>query len=430
MNKPRSNRRSFLMNTAASVSAASALTSLDLSTSAYAGGTDLIKVGLVGCGGRGTGAAEQALTADPNVKLVAMADVFADQIESCLSTLKGSPVGPRVEVANDQKYVGFDGYKGLIDNVDLVLLTTPPGFRSIHFAYAVEKGKNTFVEKPMAVDGPGLRKFLETARISKEKGLSAVNGFCWRYHTPRRETMKQVFDGAIGKIVAIETTYNSGGVWEPRRTREECKSEMEYQLRNWYYHDWLSGDHIVEQAVHGIDTMGWAMGDNLPEKCWAVGGRQARTDAKYGNIWDHFSVVYEYPNNVRGYHHCRHWPNTPTQVKDFVLGTNGVADVFGNKIEGDNKWRFRNTENQEFNMYQKEHDEMFAAIRAGKPINNAEQGGLSSLLAIMGRMAAYTGQVITPEMALQSEEALVPSSFAWGDAPQRPIPVPGITKFI
>ena len=430
MNKPRSNRRSFLMNTAASVSAASALTSLDLSTSAYAGGTDLIKVGLVGCGGRGTGAAEQALTADPNVKLVAMADVFADQIESSLSTLKGSPVGPRVEVANDQKYVGFDGYKGLIDNVDLVLLTTPPGFRSIHFAYAVEKGKNTFVEKPMAVDGPGLRKFLETARISKEKGLSAVNGFCWRYHTPRRETMKQVFDGAIGKIVAIETTYNSGGVWEPRRTREECKSEMEYQLRNWYYHDWLSGDHIVEQAVHGIDTMGWAMGDNLPEKCWAVGGRQARTDAKYGNIWDHFSVVYEYPNNVRGYHHCRHWPNTPTQVKDFVLGTNGVADVFGNKIEGDNKWRFRNTENQEFNMYQKEHDEMFAAIRAGKPINNAEQGGLSSLLAIMGRMAAYTGQVITPEMALQSEEALVPSSFTWGDAPQRPIPVPGITKFI
>ena len=430
MNKPRSNRRSFLMNTAASVSAASALTSLDLSTSAYAGGTDLIKVGLVGCGGRGTGAAEQALTADPNVKLVAMADVFADQIESSLSTLKGSPVGPRVEVANDQKYVGFDGYKGLIDNVDLVLLTTPPGFRSIHFAYAVEKGKNTFVEKPMAVDGPGLRKVLETARISKEKGLSAVNGFCWRYHTPRRETMKQVFDGAIGKIVAIETTYNSGGVWEPRRTREECKSEMEYQLRNWYYHDWLSGDHIVEQAVHGIDTMGWAMGDNLPEKCWAVGGRQARTDAKYGNIWDHFSVVYEYPNNVRGYHHCRHWPNTPTQVKDFVLGTNGVADVFGNKIEGDNKWRFRNTENQEFNMYQKEHDEMFAAIRAGKPINNAEQGGLSSLLAIMGRMAAYTGQVITPEMALQSEEALVPSSFTWGDAPQRPIPVPGITKFI
>ena len=430
MNKPRSNRRSFLMNTAASVSAASALTSLDLSTSAYAGGTDLIKVGLVGCGGRGTGAAEQALTADPNVKLVAMADVFADQIESSLSTLKGSPVGPRVEVANDQKYVGFDGYKGLIDNVDLVLLTTPPGFRSIHFAYAVEKGKNTFVEKTMAVDGPGLRKFLETARISKEKGLSAVNGFCWRYHTPRRETMKQVFDGAIGKIVAIETTYNSGGVWEPRRTREECKSEMEYQLRNWYYHDWLSGDHIVEQAVHGIDTMGWAMGDNLPEKCWAVGGRQARTDAKYGNIWDHFSVVYEYPNNVRGYHHCRHWPNTPTQVKDFVLGTNGVADVFGNKIEGDNKWRFRNTENQEFNMYQKEHDEMFAAIRAGKPINNAEQGGLSSLLAIMGRMAAYTGQVITPEMALQSEEALVPSSFTWGDAPQRPIPVPGITKFI
>ena len=430
MNRPRSTRRTFLMNSAATVSATTALATLDISQNAYAGGSDLIRIGLVGCGGRGTGAAEQALTADSNVKLVAMADVFADQIESSLSTLKGSTVGARVEVADSHKFTGFDGYKAVIDAVDLVLLTTPPGFRSIHFAHAVEKGKHTFVEKPMAVDGPGLRSFLTTAKLSKEKGLSAVNGFCWRYHIPRRETMKQVFDGAIGNIVAIETTYNSGGVWEPRRTRDECKSEMEYQLRNWYYHDWLSSDHIVEQAVHGIDTMGWAMGDKLPEKCWAVGGRQARTDAKYGNIWDHFSVVYEYPNNVRGYHHCRHWPNTPTQVKDFVLGSNGTADVFGNRIEGANKWRYRNTENLEFNMYQKEHDEMFAAIRAGKPINNAEQGGLSTLLAIMGRMAAYTGQVITPEMALQSEEALVPTTFAWGDAPKRPIPVPGVTKFI
>jgi predicted dehydrogenase len=242
--------------------------------------------------------------------------------------------------------------------------------------------------------------------------------------------MKQVSDGAIGDIVAVETTYNSGGVWDPRRTREQCKNEMEYQMRNWYYYDWLSGDHIVEQAIHGIDTMAWALGDKLPEKCWAVGGRQARTEAKYGNIWDHFSVVYEYPHNVRGYHHCRHWPNTAVQVKDYVLGSRGTADVFGNRIEGANTWRFRSPGTKEFNMYQTEHDEMFAALRAGKPINNAEQAGLSTLLAIMGRMAAYTGQVVTPEMALQSQESLVPSTFAWGDAPQRPVPVPGVTRLV
>ena len=164
---------------------------------------------------------------------------------------------------------------------------------------------------------------IQACKDAKAKNLSLVNGFCWRYDGPRRETMKQVFDGKIGDIVAIETTYNSHGVWEPRKTREECASDMEYQMRNWYYYSWLSGDHIVEQAVHGIDTMGWAMGDKLPVRCWGVGGRQSRTDPKYGNIYDHFSVVYEYPNNVRGYHHCRHWVNTDSQVKDYILGSEG-----------------------------------------------------------------------------------------------------------
>ena len=199
----------------------------------------------------------------------------------------------------------------------------------------------------MAVDGPGLRKYLQACKDAKAKNLSLVNGFCWRYDGPRRETMKQVFDGKIGDIVAIETTYNSQGVWEPRKTREQCGSDMEYQMRNWYYYCWLSGDHIVEQAVHGIDTMGWVMGDKLPVRCWGVGGRQSRTDPKYGNIWDHFSVVYEYPNNVRGYHHCRHWVNTANQVKDYILGSKGMADVFGNSITGENKWRYRNARREE-----------------------------------------------------------------------------------
>ena len=189
--------------------------------------------------------------------------------------------------------------------------------------------------------GPVCGSIFKACKDAQAKNLSLVNGFCWRYDGPRRQTMKRVMDGQIGDIVAIETTYNSQGVWEPRKTREQCASDMEYQMRNWYYYSWLSGDHIVEQAVHGIDTMAWVMNDKPPVKCWGVGGRQSRTDAKYGNIWDHFSVVYEYPENVRGYHHCRHWVNTPPQVKDYVLGTKGTADVFGNSITGPNKWRYR-----------------------------------------------------------------------------------------
>ncbi|HKI18767.1 MAG TPA: gfo/Idh/MocA family oxidoreductase, partial [Isosphaeraceae bacterium] len=229
---------------------------------------------------------------------------------------------------------------------------------------------------------------------------------------------------------AIETTYNSHGVWDPRKTREQCGSDMEYQMRNWYYYSWLSGDHIVEQAVHGIDTMGWVMGDKLPVRCWGVGGRQSRTDPKYGNIWDHFSVVYEYPDNVRGYHHCRHWVNTANKVKDYILGSKGVADVFGSSITGENKWRYRNARAKKGDMYQIEHDEMFAAIRAGKPINNGEAAAQSTLLALMGRTAAYTGEVITPDMILNSKEDLSPPKYEFGPLAMRPIPVPGTTKFV
>jgi predicted dehydrogenase len=391
----------------------------------HAAGSSTIKIGLVGCGGRGTGAAGQALTADSGAKLVAMADAFADRLEESLSELKAT-LGSRVDVPKEHQYSGFDAYKNVIDQVDLVILTTPPHFRPLHLAYAVEKGINAFVEKPMAVDGPGLRKYIQACKDAKAKNLSLVNGFCWRYDGPRRETMKQVFDGKIGDIVAIETTYNSHGVWEPRKTREECASDMEYQMRNWYYYSWLSGDHIVEQAVHGIDTMGWVMGDKPPVRCWGVGGRQSRTDPKYGNIYDHFSVVYEYPNNVRGYHHCRHWVKTDSQVKDYILGSQGMADVFLNSISGKNKWRYRGPKT---NMYQVEHNEMFAAIRAGKPINNGEAAAQSTLLALMGRTAAYTGQVITPDLILKAKEDLSPPRYEFGPLAMRPVPVPGTARF-
>jgi myo-inositol 2-dehydrogenase / D-chiro-inositol 1-dehydrogenase len=397
----------------------------------HAAGSSTIKIGLVGCGGRGSGAAEEALKADSGTRLVAMADAFQDRIDNHLATLKDlkdSSVVSRIDVPKDRQYTGFDAYKNVIDQVDLVLLTTPPHFRPLHLAYAVEKGIHAFVEKPMAVDGPGLRRYLQTCKDAQAKNLSLVNGFCWRYDGPRRQTMARVMDGQIGDIVAIETTYNSQGVWDPRKTREQCTSDMEYQMRNWYYYSWLSGDHIVEQAVHGIDTMGWVMNDKPPLKCWGVGGRQSRTDPKYGNIWDHFSVVFEYPENVRGYHHCRHWVNTPAQVKDYVLGTKGTADIFENAITGPNKWKHRGPKNKT-SMYQIEHDEMFAAIRAGKPINNGEKAAASTLLALMGRTAAYTGEIITPDMVLNSQENLSPARYEFGPLAMPPIPVPGTTKF-
>ena len=369
-----SNRREFLASSTAAVAGAGVAVTAASSFSVpmvHAAGSGTIKIGLVGCGGRGSGAAEQALKADSGTKLVAMADAFQDRIDDHLSALKGLEIGSRVDVPKDRQYTGFDAYKHVIDQVDLVLLTTPPHFRPLHLAYAVEKGVNAFVEKPMAVDGPGLRKYIQACKDAKAKNLSLVNGFCWRYDGPRRETMKQVFDGKIGDVVAIETTYNSQGVWEPRKTREQCTSDMEYQMRNWYYYSWLSGDHIVEQAVHGIDTMGWVMGDKPPVRCWGVGGRQSRTDPKYGNIWDHFSVVYEYPEQRP------RLPPLPSLGQHAHPGQRLHPGQQGNgrrlRQRDHRREQVAISRPQEPNMYQVEHDEMFAAIRAGKPINNGEK---------------------------------------------------------
>ena len=424
MRQPHASRRSFLMHTG--VAAVAAASTLELGSVAHAAGSDTLKVGLVGCGGRGTGAAEQALGADKAVKLVAMGDAFADSLESSLSTLKSSPHSDRVDVPADRRFVGFDAYKNVIDNVDVALLTTPPHFRPLHLEYAVKKGVHTFVEKPVATDAPGVRKVLALCDEAKSKNLALVSGLCWRYYEPRREAMKRVHDGAIGDIVAVETTYNSNGVWDPRKKRDEVGSDMEYQMRNWYYYCWLSGDHIVEQAVHALDTMGWALGDAPPLQCWGVGGRQNRVEPGYGDIYDHFSLVYEYPNNVRGYHQCRHWRGTDTRVKDYVLGSNGTCDIFAPSITGPNKWKHRGPKND---MYQAEHNELFASIRGSKPINNGTYAARSTLLAIMGRMAAYTGSVITWDMALNSKEDLTPPNYAWGEAPKREVPKPGVTKF-
>ena len=427
MTESKTTRRTFMKQSTAAAVAASASAGFRLAPGAYAAGSDQLRLGFVGCGGRGTGAVVNALNADKNIKLVAMGDAFKERLDASLTNLKNTDVAEKVDVPEDRQYTGFDAYKNVLDQVDVAVLTSTPHFRPRHLKYAVEKGVHVFAEKPVATDAPGVREILAATEVAKTKGISIVSGLCWRYHNPRVETMKRVSAGDIGDIVAIQTVYNSGGVWPPRKRRDEVDSDMAYQIWNWYYYTWLSGDHINEQAIHGIDTMGWAMGDEPPVQCWGTGGRQVRTDPIYGNIFDHFSIVYEYANGVRGYHTCRHWKGAETMVQDHILGSKGACNVFGNSITGEKPWKY---EGESCDMYQNEHDKLFAAIRSGEPINNGEYMAKSTMLAIMGRTAAYTGQIITWDQMMKSEEKLGPDKYEWGYAPQDPVAIPGKTKFV
>lgn len=394
-----------------------------------------LRIGLIGCGGRGTGAAGNALRADANVTLVAMGDVFPDQIEKSLKALRSeAELAPKVQVTQARCFTGFDAYQKVIESgVDVVLLTTPPGFRPLHLKAAVAAGKHVFCEKPMAVDAPGVRSVIATAAEAKEKKLSLVAGFCYRYNNGVRALMEQIHNGAIGEIRAIHTAYNTGGLWS--KPRQEGWTDMEWQIRNWMYFTWLSGDHITEQAVHNLDKMSWMMKDVPPERCMAIGGRQARTAPEYGHIFDHFGVVYEYAAGVRAFHFCRQQSNTTPDNSDYVMGAAGVAQIVRSfsgpyVIRGKNNWRFQE-EQKARDMYQNEHNELFAAIRSGKPINDGPWMAQSTMLAVMGRLAAYTGQVITWEEALNSQENLFPEKLTW-DAPLSvpPVAIPGFTKLL
>ncbi|MBW3539688.1 MAG: Gfo/Idh/MocA family oxidoreductase [Planctomycetes bacterium] len=427
----RTSRRDFLKHgTAVALAAPLAAQLGGLAHGAYASGSDVLKVGLVGCGGRGTGAAAQALGADSNTKLVAMADAFADRLEDSLKTLQQSGLGERIDVPPERRFAGFDAYKQVIEASDVVLLCTPPHFRPEQLRACVEAGKHTFVEKPVAVDGPGVRSVIETCELAEQRGLSVVSGLCWRYHEGMRETFNQLHEGTAGDIVAMQCSYNSNGVWEPRKTREECDSDMEYQMRNWYYYKWLSGDFNVEQHVHSLDKMQWAMKDVPPVQASGSGGRIQRTDPKYGDIYDHFCIVYEYPGGVKAFARCRHFRGCTNDVSDHIMGTRGRVDVFRHRIEdlaGNSVWSFRGRSK---NMYQQEHDELFASIRAGKPINNGRYMSYSTLMAILGRMVAYTGKTITWDQALNSQERLAPQKYEWSAAPQVQVAIPGVTPFV
>lgn len=418
-------RRDFLRRSTAVAVGGSMVSSLAFSRTAHAGGDDVLRVGLIGCGGRGTGAAAQALAADKNTKLVAMGDAFGDRLQSSLETIRRE-AGDKVAVTPETSFVGFDAFQKVLDSgVDVVVLATPPHFRPAHLKAAIDAGKHVFCEKPVAVDGPGVRSVLATAELAKEKNLSIVSGLCWRYDYGVRETMQRVRDGEIGDIVAIQENYNAGSLW--MKPRQPEWSDMEWQLRNWLYFTWLSGDFNVEQHVHSLDKAAWAMGDEPPVRCVGLGGRQVRTEPEYGHIFDHHAVQYEYANGVRLFAYCRQQDGCTTDVDDYILGTKGRATVLKNRIEGPNEWRYRGQKN---NMYQTEHDELFAAIRSGQPINNGVYMARSTMLAIMGRMATYTGREITWDQAINSTEDLTPSAYEWGSLAVAPVAMPGRTPFV
>jgi predicted dehydrogenase len=394
----------------------------------HAGGSDLLKVGLVGCGGRGSGAIEQALAADPYTKVWALADAFTDRAEACLGKLK-KKYADRADVTPDRVFTGLDGYKGVIDSgVDVVLLCTAPAFRPAHLRYAVEKRKHIFCEKPMAVDAPGVRSVLETARLAKDANLNIVSGFCYRYDLPKRATLARIHDGAIGDVVAVHTTYLTGYLWNFER--QPGWSDVEYQMRNWMYYTWLSGDHIVEQHIHSLDKAAWVFKDAHPLNAVSLGGRQTRVEDKWGHIFDHFATVFEFPGGAKVFSYCRQQPGCFNDVNDHVMGTKGSAQLQKHSVEpvGGPKWTYSG---ETPSMYDQEHVELFQAIRSGKTINQGEQMAYSTLIGILGRMAGYTGKKITWEQALNSTEDLMPPNLDMkGSLPFPPVARPGKTKFV
>ncbi len=395
------------------------------------GNTAQLKVGLIGCGGRGSGAASQAMSADPNVILTAMGDAFEEPLQKSLQSLQKNHAD-KVKVTPEKCFVGLDAYQKVIDSgVDVVLLASPPGFRPVHLKAAVDAGKHIFCEKPMATDAPGVRSVLESVKAAKAKNLALVAGFCWRYEAARREFYQRVHDGAIGDIRAIYATYYAGPVkpMPPASERPANMGDLEWQMRNWYNFTWLSGDGYVEQACHSVDKVAWAMKDQPPLKAVAVGGRQ--TPNNQGNIFDHMFVVYEYADDVRAFLGQRQVGNTYSDNSDYLMGSAGFGKIQGWSapfIKSKEPWRYRGPKSD---MYQNEHNELFASIRSGKPINDGQWMAQSTLMGIMGRMAAYTGQEITWEQAMNSQERIVPDQLDWKmklDFP--PMAMPGVTKFV
>jgi myo-inositol 2-dehydrogenase / D-chiro-inositol 1-dehydrogenase len=431
------NRRDFVK--ASTLLAGSVLAAPLISRANYfSGSNDVIKIALIGCGGRGTGATVQALSTKQNVQLVAMADAFRDRLDdshkNILEALEANK--NRVQVKEENKFTGFDAYKKAMALADVVILATPPGFRPIHFEEAVNQGKQIFMEKPVATDPAGIQRVLAAAEKAKAKKLNVVVGLQRRYQTSYRELMKRVHDGIIGDLVSAQAWWNNEGVWV--HPRQPQWTEMEYQMRNWYYFVWLCGDHITEQHIHNLDVINWAM-DGYPVKAQGMGGRQVRKGKDHGQIFDHHYVEFHYQNGVTLNSQCRHQPETMSKVDELLVGTKGkvfCADAKITDYKGNVIYQFdKSKENQ---PYQNEHDELFEAIAKNEyKFWDAERGAKSSMTSILGRLATYTGQEVEWEKAINSGLNIMPKTYDFAAMPSvvpdangnYPVAIPGVTKF-
>ena len=431
-------RRTFCKQTAAATTGILASTlPLDAMSNVY--DNKKLKLALIGCGGRGSGAAVQALTADDKVELYAMADAFRDRIDSSLNGIKEHFDGSKnIDVKEKNMFTGFDAYKKAIDLCDVVILTTPPGFRPLHFEYAINNDKHVFMEKPLATDAPGIRKVLEVAKIAKEKKLNVVVGLQRHYQDKYITLYNKVVNGDIGKIVSGQVYWNDGGVWVKKR--KPSQSELEYQMRNWYYFTWLCGDHILEQHIHNIDVANWFIGD-YPISAQGMGGREVRNGIDHGQIFDHHFVEFTYASGAVISSQCRHQTGTASRVDEVFQGSNGsVVTGKGEMTDlgGNIKYKYPNKRNEDPNPYQVEHDKLFQSIRNNEVINDVEYGAKSTMTAIMGRMATYTGKKITWDQAINSKEMLVPNNLTWNSTPptlpddngKYLVAIPGKTQFI
>ncbi|MDG1855578.1 MAG: Gfo/Idh/MocA family oxidoreductase [Verrucomicrobiota bacterium] len=426
-----STRRQFIKSSSAAVAAGVALPSFSIPQKTFAANDETIRVGLIGCGGRGTGAASQAMKADSNVMLTAMGDMYPDRLDVSHNALKKA-AEEKIQVTPENKFTGFDAYKKVLESgVDLVILATPPGFRPMHLRAAVDAGKHIFCEKPMATDAPGLRSVIASANDAKAKKLALVAGFCWRYNFARRALYDKIHNGDIGDVRSIYATYYTGPV-KPMPAddkRPAGMSDLDWQVRNWYNFTWLSGDSLVEQAIHSVDKVAWCMKDEPPVKAVATGGRQVPNESV--NIFDHFAVYYEYANGLRAYVGSRQIAGCYNENNDYIHGAKGIAEILGwsrVQIRGEESWKYGGPNND---MYQTEHNELFASIRDGNPIKDGDWMSSSTMMGIMGRMAAYTGKEISWEQAMNSQEKLVPEFFEPNmNLPIRPMSIPGATPFV
>jgi len=414
-------RRKFVKSTAAIGGAGLFLESLPLQAFGHSSVADEIKIAVVGCGGRGTGAAIQALSTKQNVRLVAMADAFADRIAESVKSIhkeieESGMDKSKFNVAEENKFIGFDAYKKAIALADVVILATPPGFRPIHFAEAIAQNKHVFMEKPVATDAVGVRSVLETAEKAKAKKLNVVVGLQRHYQKIYQRWVEALQQGAIGEITASRVYWNDAGVWVKPRLPQQ--TEMEYQMRNWYYFNWLCGDHINEQHIHNIDVSNWVK-QAYPINAKGMGGRQSRTGKEFGEIYDHFTIEYEYADGSRMYSQCRHIKGCLNSVTEQFDGTAGVAPKPGLIQTRKGFVLLKQDDKNDPNPYQVEHDCLFEAIARNEyKYADADNGARATLTAIMGRMAAYSGQLIEWDKALNSNINLQPEAYTWTTKPK------------